>query len=332
MHIVVPPATLAINEVAALLDGATVEVRETHKSVVFLTASDAYKLKKPIAYNSVDLRPLATRERTCREEVRLNRRLAPDVYLGVVPLTREPGGALALGGRGEVVDWLVHMRRLPADRMLDSMIRDQRVRSEEIEILGTRLARFYAGEPAALIDASGYRGLLLSEMERNHEALSDPALDLACASASILAAHERFLADRAILLDERVAAGRVVNGHGDLRPEHVCLIDPPVVIDCLEFDPLLRIVDPVDELSFLGMGCSRLGIGWIEGLLLGAYSRETGDDPPAELVAFYRSFRATIWARLAAWRLRVTEADNAARWRDRAASYIGEAARFIDAR
>ncbi len=119
-------------------------------SWVFLTEEHAYKLKKPIHYNGIDFTTVARRRHNCEEEVRLNRRLAPAVYLGVLPLTCEPNGELALNGGGGVVDWLVQMRRLPAEHMLDVVLAESRVAVEEAAIRAAagHLARFYVNAPA----------------------------------------------------------------------------------------------------------------------------------------------------------------------------------------
>jgi aminoglycoside phosphotransferase family enzyme len=127
-----------------------VEVIETHMSWVFLTESHAYKLKKPVRYDYLDFSTPAARYWDCTEEVRLNRRFAPNVYHGVVPLTVDPQGILQLAGRGATIDWLVHMRRLPAERMLDYAIAHGTVREAEVRQIGALLTRVYLQTPAVV--------------------------------------------------------------------------------------------------------------------------------------------------------------------------------------
>ena len=120
-----------------------VSAKETHMSWVFLAGERVFKLKKPVRYSYLDFTTLEARERYCREETRLNRRLAPGVYRGVVPLTCFATGAMALGGEGEIVDWIVEMQRLPADCMLDVRLKEGRVGEEDISHLAQVLADFY---------------------------------------------------------------------------------------------------------------------------------------------------------------------------------------------
>ncbi len=302
---------------------ARVDVRETHMSYVFLTDAEAYKLKRPVRYPFLDFSTLAARERHCRAEVELNRRLAPDVYLDVVPLTRASDGALALGGAGTVVDWLVRMRRLPAGRMLDALIPARRLEARDLAPLAEILAEFYASAPRAGITAAEDLALLAHEHEQNMDVLRLPRFALAATElAAIDAAIRRFLEQRRELLAARVAAGRVIEGHGDLRPEHVCLTDPPRVIDCLEFNRELRLVDWADEIAFLGLECALLGAPWVGAALHAPIAARLGDDVPPTLTGFYTALRACLRARLAVAHLLEPDPRDGARWLPRARAYL----------
>lgn len=278
---------------------AEVLAEETHMSWVFLVGGRAYKLKKPVRYPFLDFSTVEARESDCREEVRLNRRLAADVYLGVVPLTLSAGGKLAIGGEGVPVDWLVLMRRLPRERMLDRALAAAAVDRAEIISVADRLSDFYEAAGPVELTPGDYVGQFLREQAWTREVLTDPRFDLdGVRVENILARIEDVLRDRSELLKVRVEAGRVVEGHGDLRPEHVCLNTPPMIIDCLEFNRQFRLIDPVDELTFLGLECKRLGDGWIGPLLLSRYVERLGDAPSPELVSFYWRYRACLRARL----------------------------------
>jgi aminoglycoside phosphotransferase family enzyme len=307
---------------------------ETHMAWVFLTERYAFKMKKPIRLGRLDTRTLDDRERASRSEVELNRRLAPGVYLGRCAVRRGREGGLvldeALEKQGSVVEWLVKMRRLPAEKMLDSRLRrppDRHLR-DQLRRLGEVLAAFYAGARRLAVPPETYRQRLRDIIDTAEEALR-------AAPPVVQQRRVRTIADRlrewvgaeADLFDARVQGGHVVEGHGDLRPEHVCLEYRPVVIDCLEFSPVLRAVDPVDELAFLSMECTRLGAGWAGQLVYQRYVAQTGDAPPGRLRAFYGAFRAFQRARLAVRHLHVhDERLPRSVWLRQANQYLGQAA------
>ncbi len=300
-----------------------VDVVETHMSWVFLTDRYAYKMKKPVRYDFLDFSTLALRRRDCEEEVRLNRRLAPDVYLGTVPLTRDASGNLHLGGEGEVVEWLVKMRRLPAERMLDHMIRQRSVQEADVRELALLLARFYRGCPPVELSAEQYRAGFTNALQLTLRELSVPDYALPRRLVGQLhAAQAHFLSREAGLFDARVEAGKIVEGHGDLRPEHICLTPEPVIIDCLEFNRRLRIVDPVDELAFLAMECERLDAPRVGDWLFQTYVQVTHDQPAARLVYFYKMFRACLRARFAIAHVRELEKQDWPKWQHSAAEYL----------
>lgn len=298
---------------------------QTHMSWVFLTDQHAYKLKKPIRYNGIDFTTSALRRSNCEEEVRLNRRLAPAVYLGVVPLTGGPDGALALDGRGEPVDWLVQMRRLPAEHMLDAIIAESRATAEEAAIRAAagHLARFYGDARAEPVSGPAYCQRLAAGVRRDLGELSQPRYGLPRARLEVLArAQLAFVEKCAVVFERRIEAGRVVDGHGDLRPEHICVRPEPAIIDCLEFSKELRVVDPADELAFLALECERFGDARVGQWFLETYRSVTRDEPPASLLHFYRVYRAFRRATIAVWHLDDPSVTDKARFAARARHYL----------
>ena len=277
-----------------------VEPIETAASWVFLTGDLAFKLAKPRPDDAGDLRSLRLRRRRCDEELRLNRRLAPGVHLAVEPLTWT-GEHLELGGDGEAVDWLLRMKRLPAAHMLDQRLASGDLRVAEVRQLGERLAHFHAEAPRSALDGGAYRTALAAGVERHFRQLSDageallPRAVLVALCSELLA----FLVDEAAAFDDLVRAGRVVEGQGDLRPEHVCLLPEPLVLDCAVDSTLRRDVDGLDEVACLAMECERLGEEWVGPELLASHARLGGDAPLPSLVSFYKSVRAAEAAALA---------------------------------
>ena len=300
-----------------------VEVKESHMSWVFLTDSYAYKLKKPVRYSYLDYSTLAARAENCAAEVRLNRRFAPDVYLGTVPMNLDRSGHLRLGGAGVTCDWLVKMIRLPAERTLEAQIERDDVDEAQLRQAVHVLTRVYRRATPVEITPDAYRQRFQGDIRENLAELTDPAFALTSDLPELAAAaQQRFLKIDAALLDARVKAGRIVEGHGDLRPEHIYLGDPPIIMDCLEFNRALRLLDPVDELAYLVIECHRLGAPQLGNVVLETYRAATGDRPPARLIDFYASVRAMLRAKLAIYHLRDVDRTDSDKWRARTMRYL----------
>lgn len=308
-----------------------VEAIETHMSWVFLADDHVYKLKKPVRYDYLDFSTVAARRRYCVEEVRLNRRLAGSVYLDAVPLTLDAQGILRLDGSGTAVDWLVKMRRLPTERMLDWALAHGTACAEDARAVATRLSEFYLALPPVALSADGYRDRLRVDIDQCRRELGNPAFGLPAAQVRRLGlALHRVLERNAGLFDRRVHEGRIVEGHGDLRPEHVCLDPPIAIIDCLEFSLELRTLDTVDELGFLALECERLGNPGFGGVLVETYRAIAGDRPDAALLHFYQGYRACVRAKLAVWHLREEDyRDGGSRWSDSGRRYLQLAQRHM---
>jgi aminoglycoside phosphotransferase family enzyme/predicted kinase len=282
---------------------ARVEHVETHISHVFLADDLVFKLKKPVKYDFLDFSTLERREHACREELRLNRRLATQTYLDVVPIVQAPDGSLAIGGSGPIVDWLVQMRRLPAEWMLDALYRRGGLTAEQIDRLATTLVGFYRSLAALPITAAEYRSRCIAHVRGNRDELLAVRHHLPQGVVERVHGFQlQMLALAPELFDERVSAGRIVEGHGDLRPEHICLTEEVAIFDCIEFSADFRRIDVADELAFLAAECDFLGAEWVGPQLLGSYSKQSGDRIPPVLLAFYKSYRACVRAKVAALR------------------------------
>ena len=301
----------------------SVEAIQTHLSWVFLADGYAYKLKKPLRLDFVDFSTAQARKFYCEEELRLNRRLAPDVYLAVVALREDAVGRLTLGEVGEPVEWLVKMRRLPRERMLDSAIALRSVRNEDIDSVAATLARFYRSLEPIEMSSAAYRERLALDIASHAQALEDPAYVLPAPQVRRVAHELLAFVDRAAdVFERRLSAGCIVEGHGDLRPEHVCLLAQPVVIDCLEFRRDFRVLDLADELAYLALECERLGSASTGEALVTACLRTLADKVPPELLHFYGGYRALIRATIAAWHINDAPAADIGRWIGRACDYL----------
>lgn len=300
---------------------SNVEALETHMSWVFVTSDFAYKLKKPIQRETLDYRTLETRLLNCRREVELNRRLAPDVYLGVVELTVDEDGRLHLGADGRVVEWLVKMRRLPEDRTLQHAILAHGLDEGAIPRVAARLVAFFDAAIVVPVEPAAYRLRFEKRVRDTRIVLCRPAYGLRQNRLDRLAAAQLgFLSANSAAIGAR--AGHVIEGHGDLRPEHIYLYDEPIVTDCLEFDRELRLLDPVDELAFLAMECERLGAPGVGNALFSSYRAATGDAVAPALVDFYACCAAFFRAKLAAWHLDEPDVRDPEKWRHRTDCYL----------
>jgi aminoglycoside phosphotransferase family enzyme len=256
----------------------------------------------------------------------LNARLAPGVYLGVMALQWR-GGRFALipdpapPADACTVDWLVRMRRLPAPRMLDRAIAQALVGHREIDALVRVLGAFYRSVPVIDLEPADWAARFQHDLALGRELLLRPQFQLRDA-ATALDRYDQALARCGGALHERALRGRIVDGHGDLRPEHVCLIEPPVVIDCLEFNAPLRQVDPFDEIAFLGLECEMAGAAWIGPQLAAGCALALADTPPAALLHLYSAGRALLRARLAVAHLLDPQPRMAHKWQPLAERYL----------
>jgi aminoglycoside phosphotransferase family enzyme len=287
---------------ANFVDGSRrVQLVETHFAWVFLGRRDVYKLRKPLRHGGMDYRSLAQRRRGCRAEVVLNRRLAPGIYRGVMPLVMSRSGVLRIGGRGNVVDYLVLMHRLPASRMLDAMLARRSMTSRESEQLLLRLGRFFARVRPRPMAGAAYLGHLRAQMAANRRALravrgrSPTLVDRAIALQG--------LACTRLLPQLAARAACLVDGHGDLRPEHICVGPPVRIIDCIEFDAGLRRMDPLEEMAFLALEIERLDHAEDAWTLLRRYRDQRHRLASDALLQFYLCRRAMVRAQLAGWHI-----------------------------
>lgn len=305
-----------------------VVLHETHMSWVFLAGDKAYKLKKPVRFPYLDFSTLERREAACREELRLNRRLAPDVYLGVMRLAATDTG-LSIGGEGgTTIDWLVVMRRLETPWALDRMIEDNQVATAQLDRVVTTLGQFYRHARRPFVSPAAGLADWRRNISRDCRALLDRRFDLPYRLVrTIERLQRRFLDQRADILARRADERRIVDGHGDLRPEHIWLTDGIRIIDCLEFNAQLRTVDPFDEIAYLSLECERLGAAWIGDYVKRSLARHLHDDPGPELFLFYRIHRAALRAHLAIAHLSEPNPRTPEKWPQQARAYLKIAGR-----
>lgn len=282
-----------------------VELRETHASWVFLAGELAYKVKKPVVLPFLDYGTPERRLQMCREEVRLNRRLAPGYYLGVDAILRR-AGRYSLGPEGDpdAVEHAVRMRRVPEERTLARLIERDELRPGELDAVAQRLAIFHRNA-----DEAPPQGRALSPLERSLrenvetlEGIGPPVLSPERVQA-MRNFTEGFLRARRGQLQARAAEGWIRECHGDLRAEHVIMANGVDVYDCVEFDPALRYIDVAADLAFLVMDVARLGSVDLADDLVASYRAAGGDPGDDALLSFYAAYRAWVRSKVACVRV-----------------------------
>ncbi len=293
-------------------DGAPVERLDTHISVVFKVGCRVFKLKRAVRFSYLDFSTADLREAACREEVRANGRMAPDLYIGVLPVTRDGMGGLVLGGDGAAVDWVVEMVRFDDANLFDRLAARGGLRRRLMEDLAAEIAGFHAGaEPTG---AHGGRAGLAFVIDSNARCFAEAAPGtFDPARVARLGDLSRQTADRLRdLLDARRAEGRVRHCHGDLHLRNICLMgDPacgreetleeplrPVLFDGIEFNPAISHIDVLYDLAFLLMDLEHRELRRLAGILFNRYMDITGDTGGLAALPLFLSVRAAVRAQV----------------------------------
>jgi aminoglycoside phosphotransferase family enzyme len=287
-----------------------VEFLATHISWLFLAGERVYKVRQPVDLGFLDYTTPERRRHYCEEEVRLGRRTAPGVYLGVVPITRGTDGHLRIGGDGPALEYAVEMVRLPADRMLDALLErgelDNAMLAEVRDLL-VRLHEEAATGPG--VDEHGAPAAVRSNAAENFEQLAPFVGEPGAGDALLTARHLAFLRDRQLgfldaneeLLRRRVAEGRIREGHGDLHAGNLCFLEGGVIAyDAIEFSARFRCGDVAADLAFLAMDLDERGYPAFGAHLARSYAEAAGDAELPALLPFYKGYRAVVRGKVAA--------------------------------
>ena len=274
-----------------------VEVRETHISLVYLTDQYAYKIKKPVNFGFVDYSTLAQRQAFCRQEVLLNRRLSSAVYLDVVPIYYD-GQGYTFADTGGVVDYAVKMRRLSADTTLADLLARHQVTMSRMQDIARVVARFHAAHalPAGSQDYGTYASVVADWEENFHQTATSVGRTVTQEDyRHMQQAVMTFLNRHEAWFDQRVQDECIRDCHGDLRAEHIYLVDGQLqIIDCIEFNDRFRYIDVASEIAFLAMDLERLGFPTYAQAFVRAYVEASGDVTLYRLLDFYRCYRAYV--------------------------------------
>jgi aminoglycoside phosphotransferase family enzyme len=280
-------------------DSPTRELIETHISWIILLENLAFKIKKPLKFSFLDFSSLADRRHFCYRELRLNRRLAPEMYQQVLPV-RYDGKAYHIGdGEGEVVDYALEMRRMDNNRQMDRLLSADMVTADHIAQIALQLAQFHktAAPQRTPLEATALWDDFSDLQKAEEQIVALCGADARKTLAESMQAAQQFLTQNAQAIAQRSLDGWVIDGHGDLHTGNIFLLDEPVIFDCIEFSDRMRYVDVLDELGFLTMDIEFHGYPDLAGQLIEAYQKRnpcihTATD--RQLLTFYKCYRANV--------------------------------------
>jgi len=283
----------------------TVQLVQTHISCVFLTGEYVYKIKKPVDFGFLDYSTLSKRHLWCTQELLLNRRLCPDLYVDVLPITLEDG-RLQIGGHGTPLEWAVRMKQLDEKEMLPQRLRAGALTVEEVQRLADRLAAFHLSASGGdAIRAYGAIASVASTVAITLETMDTVSRNAENALTRWhLRQHlEEFLEAHSELFARRVAGGHIRDCHGDLRTQNICL-DPRYdngiqIFDCIEFNDTFRYIDVAADIAYLAMDLELAGRTDLSSDLMAAYAHKTQDTSLEAILPFYKVYRAIVRGNIA---------------------------------
>jgi aminoglycoside phosphotransferase family enzyme/predicted kinase len=282
-----------------------IELMQTQMSFVFLTDEFVYKVKKAVDLGYLDYTTLDKRRFFCQKEIELNRRLCPEAYLGVVPITQDDG-AIRIGGRGETIEYAVKMRRLPQQRMMNALLADDGVTAEMITGVAQRLAVFHKeAETNPEISAFGEIKAVTRNTDENF-AQTEKYIGKTISEDSyrrIRKYTDSFVGENAPLFNKRIKEGRIRDCHGDLHAAHICFGDGICIYDCIEFNDRFRYCDVASEMAFLAMDLDHYGRADLSRSLINAYVDVSGDKEMIKLLGFYKGYRAYVRGKVESFKL-----------------------------
>jgi aminoglycoside phosphotransferase family enzyme len=282
-----------------------VELVQTQMSFLFLTGEYVYKVKKPVDLGYLDYSTLEKRRFFCRQEIELNSRLCPDAYLEVVPIVSRQG-QIYLGGEGEVIEYAVKMKQLPADRMMDKLLPKDLVTEEMAARVADKLAAFHH-KAVTSPEISDYGKLEAIKINTDENfAQTQKYIDISIPSDKynkIKAYTDNFLKSNKSLFDKRVKDGRIRDCHGDLHAAHVCISNGICIYDCIEFNDRFRYGDVASEVAFLAMDLDRFRHADLSQAFVNAYVHLSRDKELPELLNFYKCYRAYVRGKVTSFML-----------------------------
>lgn len=282
-----------------------IKFMETHISLLILTGNHVYKVKKPVNFGFLDFTSLEKRKFFCEQEVKLNRRLAPDIYLGVERITKE-GNRILLGGTGEVLEYAVKMKQIPEEFLMDKLLEKKQVTSKMIESVSEKLVQFYfAAETNDRIKSFARPERLKQDTDENFEQ-TEKYIELTISREvyeEVKHKTNEFFRTGGKLFYQRIASDQIRDCHGDLRLEHIFWGEEISIFDCIEFNERFRYTDVAADIGFLAMDLDYHGRQDLSEHLIRAFIGESGDYELSEVLDFYKCYRAYVRGKVESFRL-----------------------------
>jgi len=282
-----------------------IELVQTQMSFVFMTDDYVYKVKKAVNLGYLDYTTLKKRQLYCHKEVKLNQRLCPEVYLGVIPISRKKG-IIRLEGQGKTIEYAVKMRRLPQEAMLNVLLKKNQVSAEMINRVAQKLVTFhYKAETTASISTFGRLDAIRENTEENFTQTKKYVDSTITQEAyqHLKDYTNSFLAKKAYLFRRRMANGKIKDCHGDLHAAHICFTNGICIYDCIEFNDRFRYCDVASEVAFLAMDLDHYGQSDLSGSFVNDYVKGSQDEELKELLNFYKCYRAYVRGKVESFKL-----------------------------
>ncbi|HPK53999.1 MAG TPA: AAA family ATPase [Smithellaceae bacterium] len=305
-----------------------VELVQTHISYVFIAGDIVYKIKKPVDFGFLDFTDIAKRKFYCEEELRLNKRLAPSIYLDIAPITEDAAGNISLARGEKIIDYAVRMKKLPLDKMLKTLLARGQADEKIMDAVADKVSSFHkAAETGGRIDETGGIATIRCNHEENFVQTSK-YIDITIPEYQyrfIKKYAETFLRTEKHLFEKRVAGHKIRDCHGDLHLEHICIADEIIIFDCIEFNERFRFSDIAAEVAFLTMDLDFNGYAEQAEAFVKSYIRYSGDSDLNTLINFYRCYYAYVRGKVISFRLDQKEMPAGER-----AAVINAAGRYFD--
>ena len=282
-----------------------IKLIETHISLLFLTGNHVYKLKKPVDFGFLDFTSLEKRKFFCEQEVKLNRRLSPTIYLGVVRIT-QAGNQILLDGKGKLIEYAVKMKQIPEEFLMDKLLEEKRLTPQMIEAVSEKLVQFYfVAETNDLIKSFAEPDRVKQDTDENFEQ-TEKYIDVTIPREVYEELKNKtndFFRTGGKIFHQRIASDRIRDCHGDLRLEHIFWGDEISIFDCIEFNERFRYTDVAADIAFLSMDLDYHGREDLGEHLIRAYIGESGDYELMEVLDFYKCYRAYVRGKVESFRL-----------------------------